>query len=111
MSTRTINVNVGNNLNAIVKGGTNVNARANFNFPNFKPYETPEIPGGRGFGPFQLKFDTSAPDLTIGVGANHLPPATDLKIDVPTNAVALSVDLQGTHNGRIDIQYKFTIEQ
>lgn len=108
METKTINVTVANNLNAIVKGGTNVNARVRFTSPNLSPsYETPQISGGRGYGSFQLKFDTDAPKLTIGVGANTLPPPHNLTIDVPVNAVALNVDLQGTHNGQIDIQYKF----
>lgn len=105
---RTISVTVGNNLNAIVKDGTNVDAGVGFNSHDLSaPYNTPAIAGGHSFGPFQLKFDADHIKVTISAGANTLGKAPETTVEVPAGAVDLAVDLQGTYNGKIDIQTIF----
>jgi len=106
MSVKIINVLVGNNLNAIVKGGKNVNAVVTLKPKDAMPQTTPQIPGGRGYGPFSLEYNSQELELTISVYANHLGSAETIVV-IPVNANTLSIDLEGTHNGKIDIQTSF----
>lgn len=106
MSVKVINVSVGNNLNAIVKDGKNVDAGVIFSPEDVLPFSTPSIKGGHGYGPFKLEYNSQHLGLIISVGANTLGDAkTEIKI--PVNANELSVNLEGSYNGKIDIQTSF----
>lgn len=106
MDVKNIDVKISNNLNAIVKGGTNVNAVVTLKPKDAMPHTTPEIAGGRGNGPFTLEYNPHKLELVISVYANNLGPAERIVI-IPLNADTLSIDLEGTHNGKIDIQTSF----
>jgi hypothetical protein len=106
MSLKTINVTIGNNLNAIVKDRTNVNAVATFLPEDALTYKTPQIAGGHGYGPFKLEYNTDHLTLNIDVYANNLG-SSETIVTIPLNASELSIDLQGTYNGKIDIETNF----
>jgi hypothetical protein len=107
MSLKTITVTVGNNLNAIVKDGTNVNAVVSFQPNGIQKVSTPQISGGGGSAPFSLNFDSNELQLTINAYANTLGNAPEVIVPIPLDATSLSVDLEGTHNGKIDIETSF----
>ncbi|WP_299105810.1 hypothetical protein [uncultured Tenacibaculum sp.] len=106
MSIKTTNVKVGNNLNAIVKGGDNVNAVVHFFPKDALELSTPQIAGGGIYGPIKLESNSHDSQLTIKVHANKLGDA-QIETNIPANANELYVNLEGTYNGEIDIQCTF----
>ena len=107
MSVKIINVSVGNNLNAIVKDKTNVDAVVTFKPSDILPFSTPEIRGGQGYGPFKLEYNTNNTELVISTFANTLGEAPDKIVEIPLDSNDLVVNLEGTYNGKIDIQTTF----
>ncbi|MFD2561382.1 hypothetical protein [Aquimarina rubra] len=107
MSVKHIRVHVGNNLNAIVKDGKNVDAVVTFKPKDALPYSTPQIGGGVEYQlPNGLGYNSHELDLTISVRSNTLGDAETMTV-IPLNANDLYVNLEGTYNGAVDIQTAF----
>lgn len=108
MSIKHLNVTIGNNLNAIVKGGKNVDAVLTFYPEDALQAGTPEIAGGQSYTlPKDLEFNSDTPKLRIHLHANRFGDMDVFK-EIPVNAKKLYINLEGTYNGEADIECTFS---